>query len=83
MMENFKDLLGKECDNWALETKKNGKTVIDISKKFHELMVRNIVQITLGEDINDELLDFQVKDNKGEFGLKKVKLNEAIKESFD
>ena len=83
-MENFKDILGSEFEKWASKAKKNnGKTVIDISTEFQEIMARNIIQITLGEDINDELLDYNVKDNNGEFIPKKVKLSEAIKESLD
>ena len=44
MMENFKDILGGEFEKWASKAKKNnGKTVIDISTEFMEIMARNII----------------------------------------
>ena len=46
-------------------------------------MVRNIVQITLGEDINDELIEFNMKDSNGGYTLRGVKLSEAMKECID
>ena len=46
-------------------------------------MVRNIVQITLGEDINDELIEFNMKDSNGGFTLRGVKLSQAMKECID
>ena len=66
-----------------MDAKKNGKTVIDISKKIQEIMVRNIVQITLGEDINDELIEFNMKESNGGYTLRGVKLSEAMKECID
>ena len=66
-----------------MDAKKNGKIVIDISKKIQEIMVRNIVQITLGEDINDELIEFNMKESNGGYTLRGVKLSEAMKECID
>ena len=66
-----------------MDAKKNGKTVIDISKKIQEIMVRNIVQITLGEDINDELIEFNMKESNGGYTFRGVKLSEAMKECID
>ena len=55
MMHSLKDILAKKCEKWAqLALQNKGKTVIDISTEFQEIFARNIVTITLGEDIIDE-----------------------------
>ena len=54
--------------------------MIDISVEFVDLMARNIIQITLGEDINDEKFEIKVRESpeSSTFVVKKVKLSEAI-----
>ena len=83
MIEGLKDLVGSSFEKWTEEISNSEKKekVIDIAVEFVNLMARNIILITLGEDINDELL-FELKmrksDNRSEFETRTVKLSEAI-----
>ena len=80
-MHTLKDILAGKCEKWAAATRQNnGKTVIDISKEFQEIFTRNILTITLGEDISEELVEINVIGDGKEFKLKKVKFNQALRE---
>ena len=81
MMHTLKAILAQLCEKWVQAAKKNkGKTIIDISAEFREIYARNIVTITLGEDINDELVEINVLGNDQSFSLQKVTLSVAIQE---
>lgn len=86
-MENFKDLLSNYFEQWTQEIKSepHGFKVYDISKVFVELMARNIISITLGEDIINERIDLPCRENStgNSFVVKSLKIHEAIVECFE
>ena len=56
MLEIDKDVIGERFDKWSQEIRDSPEKakVIDISSEFVDIMGRNIITITMGEDINDE-----------------------------
>ena len=70
MVHTLKSILADKCEKWAAATKQNnGKTVIDISTEFQEIFARNMLTITLGEDISEELVEINVIGDGKEFKL--------------
>ena len=56
-MDVLKSKLNVLIDKWntEIEASPEGKTVIDISTVFEELFCRNIVHISFGEDVSEEM----------------------------
>ena len=86
MLENFKDLIGKQFQDWTHDIRETPEKmkIHDISKAFIEIMAKNMLAILLGEDINEERFDLMMRvDGKGsKFHLKNVKLHEALEECW-
>ena len=64
----------------------DGTTIIDISKEFEHIIVKVIIHITFGEDINEE--EFEIWMRNDIVGLApmtkaRVKLSAAMQEIFD
>ena len=83
MLEILKDILGREFEMLKKEIDTKGKTVVDISTKFLELFSRNIIQITLGEDISNDMIEIQKRQSSGGLKNEKVKFYEAINECLE
>ena len=87
MLEVMKDLLEKRFEEWLASAKcsPDGATVIDISVEFLEIMSRNIIMISFGEDINDELFEISVRKTKtgSEFVKKQVSMSFALQEIIE
>ena len=80
MGETLKYTLANEFEKLKSEIDSKGKTVIDISTKFQELFSANIIQITLGEDISNDLIEIKIRGPQGAFENAKVKFVAAIDE---
>ena len=83
----MKDILATRFEVWkkeiaASETKSH---TIDMSKEINDIMSRNIITVSFGEDINDELFEIEVRRTQdgSDFDTKKVSMSEAIHECFD
>ena len=87
MLDIMKDILATRFDRWKKEiTDSETKThTIDMSTEIGDIMSRNIITVAFGEDINDEMLEIQVRrtNDGSDFETKKVTLSAAINESFD
>jgi len=80
----MKDLLEKRFEEWLALTQisPDKTTVIDISEEFLDLMSRNIIKVSFGEDINDELFEISVRKTKAgsDFVKKEVTMAFALQE---
>ena len=87
MMESLKDLVGSTFEQWAEDITNSEKKekVIDIAVEFVNIMARNMITIALGEDINEELFELNVRKShkSSEFETRKVKLSFAIYECWE
>ena len=68
MMEVLRTKIENSCDKWLDEIHKSddASTKIDIAIEFEKLFASNLVHISFGEDINDQL--FEMKVLKAKFG---------------
>ena len=88
MLDIIKMKVTESITRWLEEIDKSsdGSTQIDITKEFEAIFAKNIIHISFGEDINDELIPINMRtDIQGNMPTKreKVKLNIALQETFD
>ena len=87
MLEVMKDLLEARFEKWLASARSSPDktTVIDISEEHLDLMSRNIIKISFGEDINDELFEISVRKTKtgSEFVKKEVTMAFALQEIIE
>ena len=63
-----------------IDASADGSTVIDLSKELIDLISRNIITITFGQDLNDVLLPFYMPKDKNykEWELKEAPLGKCF-----
>ena len=87
MLGVMKDLLETRFEEWLASAQRSpdGTTVIDISEEFLDLMSRNIIKVSFGEDINDELFVISVRKTKtgSDFVKKEVSMSFALQEIIE
>ena len=62
MMEVLKDQILKRFNLWLteIEESKEGTTMIDITIEFERIFSRNIITISLGEDLGSEKIELNI-----------------------
>ena len=84
MMEVLRGKLERSVEKWLAEIRNSdtASTKIDIAFEFERLFAENLIHISFGEDINDQLFEMQMLKGKFSYGFykKKVNLQEAIGE---
>jgi hypothetical protein len=66
-----------------IEQSKEGSTKINISIEFEEIFSRNIITISLGEDISDNLIPITIFNDDGTITEKGCSVREALHIVFD
>lgn len=79
MLETLKDKIMDVQEKWLAEIDSNAQkmTVINMATEFSDIFSRNIITVSFGEDLSDDILTLRVKEG-GVFVEKQVKVTEAI-----
>ena len=65
MLETLKVKAVGTFTEWAqrIDSSKEKSIEINMATEFSDILARNIIHICFGEDLSDDVLDFQVFDN--------------------
>ena len=61
MLETLKDITERTFSKWAAKVKENGLHEIDMATEFGEILTRNIIHVSFGEDLSDEEITLKVR----------------------
>ena len=85
MLETFKVTVMDRFRQWEklIDESETKSISIDMGYEFERLFSRNIITISLGEDISDDLVDIVKWDKTGVFTNKKCSIRECIQIIMD
>lgn len=81
MLETLKDKTAHTFSEWASKARASPTKTHDfnMATEFSEILARNIIHVSFGEDLSDELIDLQVREEgSSEYVSKTMKVKEAI-----
>lgn len=77
MLETLNEVTQKTFSKWAKEAKIKGHHDIDIATEFSEILTRNIIHVSFGEDLSDNAITLMVKEGN-QYVSKEMTIKEAI-----
>lgn len=60
MLEIFKGKMNASCSRWLKEIREKGHVDIDLFYSSHEVLMRNMIHISFGEDLYDQEVEVWV-----------------------
>mmetsp|Transcript_39114 Transcript_39114/g.51156 ORF Transcript_39114/g.51156 Transcript_39114/m.51156 type:complete len:128 (-) Transcript_39114:830-1213(-) len=61
MLETLKDVTEATFSKWAALAKTEGSHVINMATEFSEILTRNIIHVSFGEDLSDDNIVLKVR----------------------
>ena len=83
MNETLKEKTEAQFERWAKTATENGFCDIDMSTEFSEILARNIIHVSFGEDLSDEKMVLKVKGADGVYKPQTLSVKQAINVIID
>ena len=77
MLETLKELTHMTFAKWMEEAKRKGHHEVDMATEFSEILTRNIIHVSFGEDLSDNLITLMVKEGD-RYVSKEMAIKDAI-----
>lgn len=77
MLETLKDKTEETFGKWAAQINSKGSHEVNMATEFSEILARNIVHVSFGEDLCDEKITLKVREGD-EYVPKEMTIKEAI-----
>lgn len=78
MLETLKVVILTTFAAWAAKVDQEGHHDVNMATEFSDILARNIIHICFGEDLSDDLIEYQVKDENGKWGPKTLDVKGSI-----
>lgn len=77
MLETLKDVTEQTFSKWAAKVRESGSHEINMATEFSEILTRNIIHVSFGEDLSDDEITLKVREGDT-YVDKKMTVKDAI-----